>query len=78
MTDGMNAEGVIRFFGEADAVVADTEAQLAGLSLELLDVALASLGEAKKCGKDAPSKVVRIETTDVGAGALGPGDFLHA
>jgi hypothetical protein len=77
MTDGMNAEGVIRFFGEADAVVADTEAQLAGLSLELLDVALASLGEAKKCGKDAHGGVA-IETTDVGAGALGPGDFLHA
>jgi hypothetical protein len=73
----MNAEGVLRFFGEADAVVTDAEAQLAGLSLKLLDVALASLGEAKECGEDTHGGVA-VETADVGAGALGPGDFLHA
>jgi hypothetical protein len=52
MADGMDAQGVVRFSGEADAVVADAEAQLAGLSLELLDVALASLGEVKERGED--------------------------
>jgi hypothetical protein len=31
MADGMDAEGVVGFFGKADAVVADAEAQLAGL-----------------------------------------------
>ena len=77
MTDGVDAEGVVRFFGEADALVTDAEAQLAGLSLELFDVALASLGEAKECGEDAHGGVA-VETADVGAGALGPDDFLHA
>ena len=46
----MDAEGVVRFFRKTDAVVADAEAQLAGLSLELLDIALTGLGEAKECG----------------------------
>jgi hypothetical protein len=77
MVDGMDAEGVVGFFGKADAVVADAEAQLAGLSLELLDVALARVGEAQECGEDAHGGVA-VETADVGAGALGPGDFLHA
>jgi hypothetical protein len=45
MEDRMDAQGAARFFGEADAVVADAKAQLAGLSLELLDVALVGLGE---------------------------------
>jgi hypothetical protein len=33
-------------FGEADAIVADTQAQFAGLSLELLHIAFAGLGKA--------------------------------
>jgi hypothetical protein len=77
MADGMDAEGVVRFFRETDAVVADAEAQLAGLSLELLDIALTGLGEAKECGEDAHGGVA-VEAADVGAGALGPDDFLHA
>jgi hypothetical protein len=76
MTDGVDAEGVVRLFGEADAVVTDAKAQFAGLSLELLDVALASLGEAKERGEDARGGVA-AETAYVGAGALGPDDFLH-
>ena len=77
MADGMNAEGVVGFFGKADAVVTDAKAQLAGLSLELLDVAFASLGEAMERGEDAHGRVA-VETADIGAGAFGPGDFLHA
>ena len=73
----MDAEGVVRFFRETDAVVADAEAQLAGLSLELLDIALTGLGEAKECGEDVHGGVA-VEAADVGAGALGPDDFLHA
>jgi hypothetical protein len=73
----MDAEGVVGFFSEAEAVIADAEAQLSGLSLKLLDVALAGLGEAMERGEDAHGGVA-VETADVGAGTLGPGDFLHA
>jgi hypothetical protein len=73
----MNAEGVVRFFGEAHAVIADAETLLARLSLELFNVPLAGLGEAMQYGEDAHGSVA-VETADVGAGALGPGDFLHA
>jgi hypothetical protein len=77
MADGVDAQGVVRFSREADGVVTDAKAQFAGLSMELLDVALASLGEAKERGGNAHSGVA-VETADVGAGALGPDDFLHA
>ena len=73
----MDAEGVVRFFGEADAVVTDAEAQLAGLSLELLGVAFAGFSKAKEYGEDAHGGIA-VEAADIGAGALGPGDFLHA
>jgi hypothetical protein len=53
MADGMDAEGIVGFFREADAVVTDAEAQFVGLSLKLFDVAVASLGEAKERGEDA-------------------------
>ncbi len=77
MADGMDAQGAAGSFCEADAVVADAEAQLAGLSLELLDVALVGFGKAMECFEDAHGGVA-VETADVGAGAFGPGDFLHA
>jgi len=77
MADGMDAQGVVRFCGEADAVVADAEAQLAGLSLEFFEVALARFGEAKERAEDAHGSIA-IETADVGAGALGPDDILQA
>jgi len=67
---------IVGFFREADAVVTDAEAQFVGLSLKLFDVAVASLGEAKEC-EDAHGGVA-VETEDIGAGALGPGDFLRA
>ena len=38
VADGVDDEGVVGFFGEADAVVADAEAKLFGVALELLDV----------------------------------------
>jgi len=46
MADGMDVQAIVQFLGEAHTVVADAKAQLPGLSLKLLDVALASLGEA--------------------------------
>ena len=76
MADGMDAQGVVRLLGEADAIVADTKAQLARLSLELFNVALASLGKAVQHGENAHGGVP-IQAANVGAGALGPGDF-HA
>ena len=59
------------------AVVTDAEAQFAGLSLELLDIALGCLGETKECGEDAHGGVT-VEPPDVSAGPFGPGDFPHA
>jgi len=76
MADGMDAEGVVRFFREADAVVTDAEAQFARVSLELLDVALIGLSEAKESLEDAHSSKA-VEAADIGAGALGPGDLFH-
>ena len=73
----MDAQGVFRFFGEANAVVANAEAQLARLSLELFDVAFASLSETMERREDAHGSVA-VETADIGSGALGPDDFLHA
>ena len=46
MQDGVNEDGSGRLFVEADAVVADAEAEFAGVSLQLLDVALAGAGLA--------------------------------
>ncbi len=63
MTDGMNVQSVVGFFGEANSVIADAEAQFAGLSLER--------------GEDAHGGVT-VEPPDISAGAFGPGDFLHA
>jgi len=77
MTDGMNVQSVVGFFGEANSVIADAEAQFAGLSLELLDIALACLGETKERGEDAHGGVT-VEPPDVSAGAFGPGDSPHA
>src|SRR5437867_12885209 len=77
MTDRMDVQGTGRFFGEADAVVADAETQLGGLPLELFDIALVGLGEAMERLEDAPGGVA-VETADIGTGAFRPGDFLHA
>src|SRR5947209_16944058 len=65
MTDTMDAQGTGRFFGEADAVVADAETQLGGLPLELFDIALVGLGEAMERFEDAHGGVA-VETADIG------------
>jgi hypothetical protein len=39
--DGVNVESAGRVLDEADAVVADAQAQIVGVAFELLDVALA-------------------------------------
>ena len=63
----MDDEGVVGFFGEAEAVVADAEPQLFGVALQLLDVALASLGEAVQGGQN-PHGVGAVDAADIGAG----------
>jgi hypothetical protein len=66
VADGVDDEGVVGFFGEADAVVADAEAKLFGVALELLDVALAGLGEAVESGEN-PHGVGAVDAADIGA-----------
>ena len=53
MQDGVNEDGSRRLFVEADAVVADAEAEFAGVALQLLDVAFAGAGEAIESGENA-------------------------
>jgi hypothetical protein len=73
----MDEQGVRRFFGKTNAVVADAEPQFAGIALQFLDVALASLGETVESGKDAHGRIA-INLADIGARWNGKDDFLHA
>ena len=73
----MNAEGVGMLFGETHAVVADAQAQLAGLSLEFLHIAFAGLGEAVQRGEDAHGSLA-IDTANVSLSGDGKDNFLHA
>lgn len=77
MADRMDLEGIAGFFGKADAVVAHSKAQLAGLSLKLFDVTLASLSEMMQASEDAHGSVA-VQAADVCACRFGPGDLLHA
>jgi hypothetical protein len=74
--DGVDDESVVGFFGEADAVVSDAEAKLFGVALQLLDVALAGLGEAVEGGQN-PHGVGAVDAADIGAGWGRPVDQLH-
>jgi hypothetical protein len=47
---GVDVEGVLGVFSEADAVVSYAESKFAGVSLQLLDVAFSGLGEAMAGG----------------------------
>jgi hypothetical protein len=76
MQDGMDAQCLFWLFGETDAVIADAEAQLTRLSLELLNVAFAGFGETMEHREDAHGSVA-VQTPNIGAGTLGPSDFLH-
>ena len=77
MPYGVDDEGVLGLFGEADAVVADAEPKLFGVALQLLDVALAGLGEAVERGEN-PHGVGAVDAPDIGAGRGRPVDQLHA
>ncbi len=72
----MDDEGVVGFFGEANAVVSDAKAKLFGVALEFLNIALASLGEAVEGGEN-PHGVGAVDATDIGAGRRRPVDLLH-
>jgi hypothetical protein len=76
VADGVDDEGVLRFFGEADAVVADAEAKLFGVALQLLDVAFSGLGEAVEGGENAHGGGA-VDAADIGAGRGRPVDQLH-
>ena len=73
----MDAQSMVRLFGEANAVVAYAKAQLVGVSLELFDVSFSGFSESMKCCKYAHGRVA-VEAADIGPRAFGPGDFLHA
>ena len=73
VADGVDDEGVLRLFGEADAVVADAKAELFGIALQLLDVSFAGLGEAVESGKNPHG----VGAADIGAGWGRPVDQLH-
>ena len=67
----MDDEGVVGLFGEADAVVSDAEAKLFGVALELLDIALAGLGEAVEGGEN-PHGVGAVDAERKGTSYLIP------
>jgi hypothetical protein len=77
VADSVDAQCTIRFFGEANTIVADSKAQLTGVSLKLFDVPFSGLGESMKCGKDTHGRVA-IEAADISPRTFGPGDFPHA
>lgn len=77
MKDSVNAESVRILFGEADAVVADAQAQFAGLSLELLHIAFAGLSKAVQRGEDAHGSLA-VDAAHVSLSGDGKDNFLHA
>jgi hypothetical protein len=64
MEDGVDVESAGRFFCEANAVIANAEAQLDGVAFELLDVALAGLGEVMEGSEDAHSGLA-VDAADI-------------
>jgi hypothetical protein len=75
--DGVNVEGAGRVLDEADAIVADAQAQIVGVALELLDVALAGAGEVVERGEDAHGGVA-VDAAHIGARGWGEDDLFHA
>ena len=73
----MDEQGVGRFFGKADAVIADAEPQLAGVALQLLDVALACLRKTVESGEDTHGSVP-IDLANVDSRRGSKDDLLHA
>ncbi len=76
MSYGVDVESVLGFFGEADAIVSDAKAQLAGVALQLLDVAFARLGEAVDRGEDALGGIA-VDAADISACWDGKKYLLH-
>ena len=74
---GVDDEGVLRLFGEADAVVADAEPEFFGVALELLDIAFAGLGEAVEGGEN-PHGRLAVDAAHVGAYRGCEDDLFHA
>ncbi len=77
MQDGVNVECAGRVLDEADAVIADAQAQIVGVAFELLDVALAGTGEAVQRGEDAHGGLA-VDAAHVGARGWGEDDLFHA
>jgi len=77
VVDGVNSESVGMLLGEAHAVVADAQAQFAGLSMELLDIALTGLREAVQRGEDAHSGLA-VNAANVSLRGDGKDNSLHA
>ena len=76
MTNGVNPNRIISLIGEAYAIVADPQPQLAGLTFEFLYVALATLGETLDRSEDSHCRL-SVDAADIGTRVLRPVDFLH-
>jgi hypothetical protein len=74
--DGVNLDRVSALMGEAHAIVADSQTQLAGFTFELLDVAFARLSKALDRSEDAHGRTP-VDAADIGTRVLRPVDFLH-
>lgn len=69
MAYGMNMQDLARFFGESNAIISDPQAQFAGFSLELFDIALAGFRKALERHKNTHGSI-SIQAANVGARLL--------
>jgi hypothetical protein len=76
MSNGMNVQSVFGFFSEADAVVSDTKAQVAGISLKLFHVAFPRLCKPMERGENAHGDF-SVQAPYIDSGRLGPNDLSH-
>jgi hypothetical protein len=76
--DGVDVEGIVRLFGEADAVGADTLAELRrAAAMEFLQIARTMFGQAMNRRQDVHGDVLR-DGADVGFGVVGETNPLQA
>lgn len=76
MPDNVNLESAVLALREPYAMIAHPQTQFAGLSSELSDIALASLGKTMECGEDA-HRSFTVESANIGTSILGPYNSSH-
>ena len=77
MTHRMDVQSPVRFFGKADAIIADAQPELVFLIFEFSDVAFAGCNESMKSGEDSHGSIA-IKPADVEPRVLRPEDGSHA